>query len=146
MLALTGCVSLITAAFAHPIDENSPNAMKTGMIIESLKGHKYYFASGKCTVYAGILRLPQNNLMDSFAILVDEDTGRIIRILVLQPVSRAEEESHTYGSQGWQTTKIYGDYRYAMGELLGWASIDDIHYTVSWEEAQDLVWKFGVQI
>ena len=137
-------VLALTVGCATISKENSKNYMEKGMAVYQLKGHKYYYASGEVNLYlAGLV--PTRKVETSVALLVDENTGEILKIKTLQPAGRETATARTTGDVN-ATTYITGGYKYRLGDLVGGISVYDIRYTDSWDEALLLVSKLATQV
>lgn len=136
-VALVFVLPLVGCATMEAVVEGSPNYLKVGSVDANLSGHRFYMAIGSVNLYrrgsfGGVT--PTGEVVESpAAIETDLDTGKVLRIVTLQPV--AQRTSSTSSTFGAVTTTTTTSQRYELGALVGGISVIDIHHYDTWLDA-----------
>jgi hypothetical protein len=120
------------------VGKDSKNYLEKGMVVDQLKGHRYFYASGEVNLYAFLGLVAIRSAETSVAILADENTGEILKIKTMQRAGQETATARTTGDIN-ATITIVGGYKYKLDDLKGGISYYDIHFTDSWEQALLLV-------
>lgn len=130
--------AILFGAAALPLFAHSfAGYLREGTVNEQLAGHSYYVAMGEVSLYRvgflGSQAATGQTVESAVAVRVDKTTGRVERIVTLQP--------NTYGttvsgaSAPENTATVAGTPQYVIGDLIGGITVADIEPYGTWLDA-----------
>ncbi len=130
-----GFVILFGAAAIPLLAGSFAGYVKQGTVSPELAGHSFYVAIGEVSLYRvgflGSQASTGQTAESAAAVRVDKRTGRVERIVTLQP--------NVYGASGSSNTEntaiATGSPQYVIGDLLGGMNVADIEPYGTWLDA-----------
>ena len=136
--AVSILLPILFGAAALPLfAQSSLGYLEQGMVSAQLSGHSYYVAMGEVNLYRvgflGSQASTGQTVESAAAIRVDKNTGKIERIVTLQPNVRGTQTSG-HSAQDNSATAA-GSARYVIGDLIGGITVADIEPYGTWLDA-----------
>jgi len=111
--------------------------LKQGMVSGQLAGHSYYVAMGEVSLYRvgflGSQASTGQTVESAAAVRVDKTTGKVERIVTLQPNSYGTTASGASAPEN--TATATGAPQYVIGDLIGGIAVADIQPYGTWLDA-----------